>query len=104
MTGCATKISTNPHNYVGEYVFQPSSAYPGSFASFVVLREDQTATEIHVARQTGQVQIIESKWYLYHTTSENLALGKFSYPIEGSGSGVKLEANGDLGQYYEKVR
>ncbi len=101
--GCSS-ASTNPNDYVGEYVFKPSNASPGDFASFVILKKDQTAVEIRFFRDTGQVQTTQTKWYLSHTTGENVVIGNFSHPVEGSRSEIKLSINDDLGQYYEKVR
>jgi hypothetical protein len=103
-TGCSSAPSTNPNDYVGEYVFKPSNASPGDLASFVILKKDQTAVEIHFSKDTGQVQTTQTKWYLSHTTGENVVIGDFSHPVEGSRSAIKLGINDDLGQYYEKVR
>lgn len=103
-TGCSSTVSTNPNDYVGEYIFKPSNAAPGDFASFVVLKKDQTAVEIRFSKDTGQVQTTQKKWYLTHTTGENVVIGNFSHPVEGSRSTIKLGINDDLGQYYEKVR
>jgi hypothetical protein len=103
-TGCGSAASTNLNDYVGEYVFKPSNAAPGDFANFVILRKNQTAVEIRFSPQTGDISTTQEKWYLSHTTGENVVIGKFSHPIERSGSTVKLGINDDLGQYYEKVR
>lgn len=104
LTACGSAASTNVSDYVGEYVFKPGNASPGKFANFLILKKDQTAVEIRFSPQTGDVRTTEEKWYLSHTTSENVVIGKFSYPIERSMSTVKLGINDDLGQYYEKVR
>jgi hypothetical protein len=40
-TGCGSAASTNLNDYVGEYVFKPSNAAPGNFASFIILKRDQ---------------------------------------------------------------
>jgi len=103
-TGCGSAASTNLNDYVGEYVFKPTNAAPGNFASFIILKRDQTAVEIRFSPRTGDVLTTQEKWYLSHTTGENVVIGKFSHPIERSGSTVKLGINDDLGQYYEKVR
>lgn len=103
-SGCGSTVSTNPRDYVGEYVFRPSYSDPGQFASFVVLKNDQSAIEVRFSEETGEVQTKQKKWYLDHTTGENVVLGDFSAPIERSGSTIRLVINGDLGQYYEKVR
>lgn len=104
LSACGSAASTNLSDYVGEYVFKPSNATPGKFPSFVILRKDQIAVEIRFSPQTGDVSTTQEKWYLSHTTGENVVIGKFSHPIERSGSTVKLGINDDLGQYYEKVR
>ena len=104
LTGCDSAASTSLSDYVGEYVFKPSNAAPGKFATFVILRKDQTAVEIRFSPKTGAVSTAQEKWYLSHTTGENVVIGKFSHPIERSGSTIKLGINDDLGQYYEKVR
>ena len=101
-TNCRSSASTNPSEYVGEYVLRPSSAAPGQFASFVVLRKDHTAVEVRFVRDTGQILTTEKKWYLSLTTGENVVIGDFSHPIEASRSMIKLAI--DLGQYYEKGR
>lgn len=103
-TGCSSAASTNLNDYVGEYIFKPSNAAPGDFASFVILKKDQTAVEIRFFKETGEVQTTQKKWYLSHTTGENVVIGNFSHPVEGSRSAIKLGINDDLGQYYEKVR
>lgn len=104
LSSCGSTASTNLNDYVGEYVFKPSNATPGDFASFVILRKDQTAVEIRFSPRTGDISTTQEKWYLSHTTGGNVVIGKFSHPIERSGSTVKLGINDDLGQYYEKVR
>ncbi len=104
IVGCTSTASTNPNDYVGEYVFKPSNVSPGAFASFLILKKDQSAVEIRFSKDTGEVQTTRKEWHLAHTTGENLVLGDFSHPIEGTSSTTKLVINGDLGQYYEKVR
>lgn len=103
-SGCSSSVSTNPNDYEGEYVFKPNNASPGDFASFVILKKDQTAVEVHFSKATGQVQTTQTRWYLSHTTGENVVIGNFSHPVEGSKSAIKIGINEDLGQYYEKVR
>ena len=103
-TGCSSAASTNPNDYVGEYVFKPSNAATEDFASFVILKKDQTAVEIRFLKDTGEGQTTQKKWYLSHTTGENVVIGSFSHPGQGSRSTIKLGINDDLGQYYEKVR
>jgi hypothetical protein len=104
LAGCGGKASTNPNDYVGEYIFVPDHADPGEFASFVVLKSDHTAVEVRMSKPTGQINISQEKWYLSYTVEENVVIGDFSHPIERSGSRIRLAINEDLGQYYEKVR
>jgi hypothetical protein len=103
-TGCNSTVSTNANDYVGEYVFKPSNAAPGDFASFLVLKQDHTAIEVRFSKSTGQIPTTQEKWYLSHTTGENIVIGNFSHPIERSKSMIKRGINNDLGEYYEKVR
>jgi hypothetical protein len=101
--GCSSTISTNPSDYVGEYVFEPVNAPPGDFASFMILKKDQTALEIRFAKETGQVKISEGRWYLDRGTSEDIVIDKRAYPIHRSHSTIRLTVN-EVGQYYEKFR
>ena len=101
--GCGSRVSTDWRDYVGEYVFQPNNADPGRFASFVILKQDHTALEVRFSKQTGQVAINQEKWYLIHTTAEDLVIGDFRCTIEGSRP-IRLMVNYDLGLNYEKVR
>ena len=104
--GCGTSASTNPNDYVGEYIFVPTYADPGNFASFVILKQDHTAVEIRFSKATGQVQTTQEKWGLDHDAKDNLdflAIGNFSHSIERSGSTIKLGIS-DHGEHYEKVR
>ena len=102
--GCSSKASTNPKDYVGEYIYQPTNSSPGKSASVVILKPDFTALEIRFFKGTGQVETTQAKWYLTHTTGENVVIGNFSHPVEGSRSEIKLGINDDLGQYYEKIQ
>lgn len=102
--GCSSTSSTNPDDYVGEYVFKPSNSATGDFASFVILRKDHTAVEIRFSKEAGQVTTKETKWDLSNRNGEYVGIGNFSHPVEGSKSVIKLGINDDLGQYYEKVR
>lgn len=102
--GCGREASTNPGDYVGEYIFKPNNTDPGDFASFVILKRDQTALEIRFSPRTGNISTAQEKWYLSHTTGENVVIGKFSHSVELSGSTIRLGINDDLGKYYEKVR
>ena len=100
--GCGPAPSTDPDDYVGEYVFT-QSVDPGTFASFVALRKDGTAVEIRFDKATGQFSTRETKWQLTHTTGENVAIADFVHPVERSGR-IRLLINEDLNEYYEKIR
>jgi hypothetical protein len=102
--GCRSAASTNPDDYVGEYVFRPSNASPGNFASFVILKNNQVAVEIRFSKSTGEVETTQKKWYLTRTTAEHVVIDDFSHPVEGMPPNIKLVVDGDLDQYYEKVR
>jgi hypothetical protein len=102
--GCSSTASTNPDDYVGEYVFKPSNSAPGDFANFLILKKDHTALEIKVSKETEQVTNTETKWDLSNRNGEYVGIGNFSHPVEGSSTHIKLGINDDLGQYYEKVR
>jgi hypothetical protein len=106
-TGCGSSVSTNPADYVGEYIFTPTFSDPGDFASFVILKQDHTAVEIRFSKASGQVQTTTEKWELDLSAKDHytsLGIGKFSHSIERSGSTIKLGINSDLNLYYEKVR
>lgn len=105
-TGCGS-VSTNPADYVGEYIFTPTYTDPGGFASFVILKLDHTAVEVRFSKVTGQDQTRTEKWELDYNAKDHytsLGIGDFSHSVERSGSTIKLGINGDLGLYYEKVR
>lgn len=102
--GCNSTASTNPDDYVGEYVFKPTNSSPGDFANFLILKKDHTAVEIKFSKETGQVTNTETKWDLSNRNGEYVGIGNFSHPVEGSSTHIKLGINDDLGQYYEKVR
>jgi hypothetical protein len=104
LAGCSPAVSTNPDDYVGEYVFMPANSNPEESASFVILKRDHTAVEVRFYPATGEVSTTKNKWDLYRTTSENVGIGEREYPIKLSGSQIKLLINDDLGQYYQKVR
>jgi len=102
---CDSPASTNPSDYVGEYIFTPTNADPGNFADFVILKSDQTALTLRFDKKTGHVQITRTKWRLSPGTGqEEVDVGDFAHSVEVSGSVIKLGNNLDLGQYYEKVR
>ena len=102
--GCSSPASTNPNDYVGEYVLTPSSVLPGEFASFVILKADRTAVEIRFSKATGEISTTEKSWHLDRGTDEEVVIDKRGYPIEQTKSSTKLVINGDLGTYYVKVR
>jgi hypothetical protein len=108
MTGCSdgTPImaSTNPADYVGEYVLTPSDGTHVQFADFLILRTDQTAVGIRFSKETEQVLTTKSKWSLDHTNVENVVIGDFSYPVEHVGLKTTLSVNDDLNLHYEKIR
>jgi hypothetical protein len=103
-TGCSLPASTNPDDYVGEYVLTPSSVEPGEFASFLILKSDHTAVEIRFSKETSQISTVQKNWHLDRGTDEEVVIDKRGYPIERTRSNIKLVINGDLGQSYEKVR
>ena len=102
--GCNSPASTNPDDYVGEYVLTPSSVVPGEFASFVILKADRTAVEIRFSKATGEISTVQKSWHIDHGTDEEVVIDRRGYPIERSRSNIKLVINGDLGTYYTKVR
>lgn len=101
---CGSPASSNPDDYIGEYVFMPANSSPGQFASFVILKPDHEAVQIRFDKSSGQIHTNREKWYLSRGTGQNLVIGQFSCSVEGSGANIKLGINDDLGQYYEKVR
>jgi hypothetical protein len=102
--GCGVPPSTNPSDYVGEYVFTPGIQVPHEFAAFLILAKDHTAIEIRYPNDFGQVSTATEAWHLDRGTDEEVVIGKRAYPIERTRSTVRLIINGDLGQQYEKVR
>jgi hypothetical protein len=104
LVGCSSTASTNPTDYLGEYIFAPASAVPGEFPSFLVLNQNHVALEIRVSKDTNQTSTTTKNWYLDHGTDEEVVIDKRAYPIERTSSGIRLVVNGDLGQAYEKVR
>lgn len=101
---CKPAASTDPNSYVGEYVFQPYNVDPGKFADLVILKADFSAVEIRFSKDTGQVTTNQTKWALSYRDEEFVEIGNFAHPVEGAPPAIKLGINGDLGQYYEKVR
>jgi hypothetical protein len=104
LIGCASAVSSNPADYVGEYVLRPNgSAPPSGFGSFLILKPDNVAIEIRFDKGSGQVETTQEKWHLSRGTGQTVVLGNFSAAVGGSSSAIKLEIN-EYGQYYEKVR
>lgn len=104
LAGCHSAVSTNPNDYVGEYVFKQNKGDWEAYPTFLILRKDHTAVEITFSRDTGQVTTTEKKWDLSSRNGEFIGIGNFSHPVEGSPPHIKLGINDDLGQFYEKVR
>ncbi len=106
MIGCSSPViaSTNPSDYVGEYVLHPGKGDHVKFADFLILKADHSAVGIRFSDETQQVLQSKLRWNLDHNTTENVVIGDFSYPVAGEGSSMKLSVNDDQGQYYEKVR
>lgn len=104
LAGCSAPVSTNPSDYVGEYVFTPDVEVPHDYAAFIVLNKDQTATEIRYSNVSSQIATSTESWHLEHGTDEEVVIGKRAYPIERTRSIIRLIINGDLGQHYEKIR
>ena len=103
--GCGTAPSTNPDDYIGGYTFTPRDANREQFADFVILNRDGKALEIRLSKTDGQVFFTQQSWHLepgWH--QEDVVIAKRGYPIERSGTTIKLGINDDLDEYYEKVR
>jgi hypothetical protein len=101
--GCGSTVSTNATDYVGEYIFKPNDLALGEFANFVILRQDLSAVEVRYSKPTGAITSTQESWHLFRGTGEQVVIGKRAYPIDKSGSSIRLTIN-DVGQYYEKVR
>ena len=104
LVGCSQRPSTNPGDYVGEYIFTPGMKVPHEFAAFVILAKDQAAIEIRYPNGSGPISTVTEAWHLAHGTDEEVVIGQRAYPIERTRSAIRLIINGDLGQEYEKVR
>ncbi|MFI5127216.1 MAG: hypothetical protein ACHQJX_10360 [Candidatus Acidiferrales bacterium] len=103
--GCGAAPSTNPDDYVGGYAFTPHDANRGQFADFVILGRSGKALEIRLSKTNEQVLFTDQSWHLepgWH--QEDIVIAKRGYPIERSGTTIKLGINDDLDEYYEKVR
>lgn len=104
VVGCSSPVSTDPNDYVGEYIFTPNEVVPADFVSFVILKKDHFAIESRFTQATSKITTLQKNWYLHRGTDEDVVIDKRAYPIERTRSGIKLVINGDLGQYYVKVR
>jgi hypothetical protein len=107
ITACASP-STKPIDYVGEYVFMPKNMPTGESASFVILKNDHTAFEVHFSSETDQVLTAQTTWYLHRGTDEEVVIGNRTYPVQHTRAGIRLfidSPNLDAeSRYYEKVR
>lgn len=101
--GCKPPLSTNPSDYVGQYVFTPRMQVPHEFAAFLILANDHDAIEI-MSNGSVPISTTTEVWHLDHGTSEEVVIGRRAYPIERTRSTIRLIINGDLGQQYEKIR
>lgn len=60
---------------------------------------------IRFSKTDGQVVFVQQCWHLEPGGHQgNLVIAKRGYPIERSGTTIKLGINDDLDEYYEKVR
>jgi hypothetical protein len=100
--GCDSHVSTNPNDYAGEYIFNPSDLALGEFASFVILRQDLSALEVRYSKTTKAITTTQESWYLSRGTGEELRL-ESEYQIDKSGSSISLNIN-YVSQYYKKIR
>lgn len=97
-------MSSNPVEYVGEYVLMPNDGTQVQFADVLILKKNYTAVGVRLSRETEQVLTSKTKWSLNHTNTENVNIGEFSYPIERTGSSIILSINDDEHLRYEKIR
>lgn len=74
------------------------------YADFLILKSDHSAVGIRFSDETQQVLESKLHWDLDRTTTENVVIGDFSYPVSGAGLTKKLSVDDDRGFYYEKVR
>jgi hypothetical protein len=107
ITGCAG-VSSKPVDYVGEYVFMPKNMPTGESASFVILKNDRTALEVHFSSETDKVLTAQTTWYLHRGTNEEVVIGNRAYPIQHTRAGIRLfidtlYVDGES-RYYEKFR
>jgi hypothetical protein len=107
ITGCAG-VSTKPIDYVGEYVFMPKGMPTGESASFVILKNDHTAFEVHFSTETDQFLTVQTTWYLHRGAEEEVVIGNRAYPIQHTRAGIRLFIDSLYvdaeARYYEKLR
>ena len=104
LTGCKIMPSTNPADYIGEYVLLPTDGSQVDYSDLLILNPDQSTVGIRYARATGQVLKDKGQWRLDTTNGEHIVIGDFSYPVEMSDSTIHLAINDDMHVYYEKVQ
>lgn len=111
LSACS-RASTNASDYVGEYVFTPGQTAGddcpsgADCADFVILRADGAAIEIKRSDSKPGVSVAETMWKVQNTIpgQPQIAIGDFACSVEISGRTIRLGIDGDLNEYYEKVR
>jgi hypothetical protein len=101
---CNLEPSSNPDDYIGEYVLTPQSAVSEGFANFLILKKDNKAVVIRYNNASGQITTEDVNWGLSRYTTENIDLNNSSYPIKRTGSNIRITLNDDLGLYYVKIQ
>jgi hypothetical protein len=104
LAGCSSAVSTNPADYVGDYIFTPHMEVPQEFADALILNKDFSAIEVKYSAVSKQIVTKSVSWHLDRGTNEEVVMDGRAYPIEKHYSSIRLVVNGDLGQQYEKVR
>jgi hypothetical protein len=82
----------------------PNYMPTGEYASFVILKKDHTAVEVHFSRESDQVLTVQTTWYLDRGA---VVIGNRTYGVEDKGGGVRLFIDGyhdGEARYYEKRR
>jgi hypothetical protein len=106
IAGCG--VSTRPSDYVGEYVFQPRNVPTAEFASFLVLKSDGTAFEVHYSGSTGQVLTVQTTWYLHQGRRLEVIIDNRAYPTDPNCHCIRLFIDAGYvdgeSRYYEKYR